>query len=309
MILRFTEEQVLAGLPMPVAIECLRAAFAAAGRGETQNQPRRRLMLPTGSVLHSMAASYGAYFGTKVYSTNVNHGAWFQFLLYDAETAKPLAQFEANHLGQIRTGAATGLAIDLLAPEQPLKVAIIGSGFQARTQVEAIRTVREVEELRIWSRKPEKRERFAAETGGTAVQTAADACTGADVIVTATFSKEPVIPSEAVAGHAIIAAMGVNMANRSEVPPEVVRRARLIADDIEQAKIEAGDLLLAGIDWANVEALGQVVLKNTKAGDDRRLTVFKSVGIALEDLAVAAYLYESLATPEPPSAGPSPATR
>ena len=309
MIIRFTEEQVLAGLPMPVAIECLRSAFAAHGRGEAQNQPRRRLMLPTGSVLHSMAASYGAYFGTKVYSTNVKHGAWFQFLLYDAETAEPLAQFEANHLGQIRTGAATGLAVDLLAPEQPLKVAIIGSGFQARTQVEAIRTIRKVEELRVWSRKAENRERFAAETGGTAVDTAAEACAGADVIVTATFSKQPVIPADAVADHAIIAAVGVNMADRSEVPPELVRRARLVADDIEQAKIEGGDFILAGVDWTGVEPLGQVVLQNRKAGENRRLTVFKSVGLALEDLAVAAHLYESAATPELPSAGPSPATR
>jgi ornithine cyclodeaminase/alanine dehydrogenase-like protein (mu-crystallin family) len=309
MIHRFTEEQVLAGLPMPVAIECLRSAFAAYGRGEAQNQPRRRLMLSTGSVLHSLAASYGAYFGTKVYSTNVKHGAWFQFLLYDAETAKPLAQFEANHLGQIRTGAATGLAVDLLAPEQPLKVAIIGSGFQARTQVEAIRTVREVEELRVWSRKPENRERFATETEGIAVETAAEACAGADVIVTATFAKQPVIPADAVPEHAIIAAVGTNMADRSEVPPDIIRRARLIADDIEQAKIEAGDLILAGVDWAAVEPLTKVVLQNTKAGENRRLTVFKSVGLGLEDLAVAAHLYESAATPERPSADPSPATR
>ena len=93
----------------------MRNTFEALARGEAQNQPRRRLLLPSGSVLHSMAGAYGGYFGTKIYSTNRKHGAWFTFLLYDAETARPLAEFEANYLGQIRTGAVSGLAADLLA--------------------------------------------------------------------------------------------------------------------------------------------------------------------------------------------------
>ena len=122
-----TEDSVRRLLPMPVAIECLRSAFLAYERGEAQNQPRRRLILPTGSTLHSMAASYGKYFGTKVYSTNVKYGAYFTFLLYDSETAKPLAQFEANYLGQIRTGAVSGLAASLLAPDKPLDVAFLGA--------------------------------------------------------------------------------------------------------------------------------------------------------------------------------------
>lgn len=295
----FTEDDVLRLLPMRAAIEALRRAFIAYGEGKAQNQPRRRLMLPTGSVLHSLAASYGAYFGTKVYSTHVKHGAHFTFLLYDAATATPLAQFEANHLGQIRTGAASGLAVDLLAPQRPLTATIIGSGFQARTQLEALRAVRHIKEARVWSRNPESRQSFAEALQATVASSSEEACDGADVIVTATYSKEPVVPPTGLREGALIVAMGGNMANRSEVPPEVIREARIIVDDVEQCKIEAGELLLAGIDFSTVETLGAIAA-NTKAGDLRRLTLFKSVGIALEDVAAAAHVYQAAtATPVP----------
>lgn len=304
----FTENDVVHALPMPVAIECLRRAFVDFAHAEAQNQPRRRLILPTGSTLHSMAASYGRYFGTKIYSTNVKHGANFTFLLYDAATAQPLAQFEANHLGQIRTGAASGLAVDLLAPDRPLSVGIIGSGFQAQTQLEALRAVRKLREVRVWSRDATKRARFAAAMDVQAVDSAAKVCDGADVVVTATYSKDPVLPTAAVGPQTLIIAMGGNMAHRSEVPAELVRQARIVVDDVEQCRIEAGELLLASIDWTIVETLGAIAARNTKAGEDRRLTLFKSVGIALEDVAVAAHIYES-STLAPSSAGPNPATR
>src|SRR5690606_16576192 len=168
------------------------------------------------------------YFGTKVYSSHPKHGANFTFLLYDAATAAPLAQFEADYLGQIRTGAASGLAASLLAPDRPVKLALIGSGFQARSQLEAIRAVRPVTETRVWSRSEQKRERFAAETGSRAVNSSEEACAGADVIVTATYAKDPVIPAEAVPEGALVLAMGSNIATRREIPAELVRRARVI---------------------------------------------------------------------------------
>ena len=128
------------------------------------------------------------------------------------------------------------------------------------------------------------------------------------MIVTATFSKDPVVPSDAVKEDALILAMGANAANRREVPEDLVRRARIVVDDVEQCRIEAGDLLLAGIDWTRWRPLAAIVANNVKAGKDRRLTVFKSVGLALEDVAVAAFVFEQ-ATPGRSSAGPSPATR
>src|ERR1700694_1576598 len=135
-MLFLTEAEVRELLPMPEAIRLMRMAFHAFAEGEAQNQPRRRLILPTGSVLHSLAGAFGKYFGTKFYSTNPKHGAHFLFALYDAATAEPLALMEANHLGQIRTGAASGYATDLMAATDASVMAVIGSGFQAETQVD-----------------------------------------------------------------------------------------------------------------------------------------------------------------------------
>src|SRR6266571_2253680 len=114
-MLHLTEDQVRERLPMREAVRLMRETFAALRAGTAINQPRRRLSLPTGSTLHSMAGAWGKYFGTKFYSTHPKHGAHFSFFLFDAATAEPLAQIEANWLGQIRTGAASGYATDLLA--------------------------------------------------------------------------------------------------------------------------------------------------------------------------------------------------
>jgi alanine dehydrogenase len=133
----FTEADVRELLPMTEAVRLMRIAFEALAIGRAKNQPRRRLILESGSVLHSMAGACGNYFGTKYYSTNPRYGAYFFFTLFDAKTARPLATMEANHLGQIRTGAASGYATDLLANPQAKTLAIIGSGFQAKTQLDA----------------------------------------------------------------------------------------------------------------------------------------------------------------------------
>src|SRR5580698_374466 len=105
-----SEDQVRELLPMRECIRLMREVFKDLRDGTALNQPRRRLFLPTGSTLHSMAGASGKYFGTKIYSANPKFGANFFFLLFDADTARPLAQIEANYLGQIRTGAASGYA-------------------------------------------------------------------------------------------------------------------------------------------------------------------------------------------------------
>src|SRR5271165_2894222 len=172
-MLYLTEQDVLDLLPMNECIKMMRLAFEELAQGKAQNQPRRRLILPeTGSVLHSMAGAFGKYFGTKFYSTNAKFGAHFLFALYDARTGTPLALMEANHLGQIRTGAASGYATDLLADPEAETVGIIGSGFQAQTQLEAIRAVRPIKSVRVWSRSADKRQKFATECSATAVDTA-----------------------------------------------------------------------------------------------------------------------------------------
>src|SRR5437899_2557632 len=178
---------------MREAVRLMRETFAALRAGTALNQPRRRLVLPNGSTLHSMAGAWGRYFGTKFYSTNPRHGAHFFVFLFDAETAEPLAQIEANWLGQIRTGAASGYATDVLAAPGAATLGIIGSGFQARSQLDAIREVRQLREVRVWSRSEEKRRRFADETGARAVSSAEEAVRGADIVVTATSAGKPVI--------------------------------------------------------------------------------------------------------------------
>ena len=217
-MLFLSEADVQELLPMDEAIGAMRRAFEALAAGRAQNQPRRRLILDTGSTLNSMAGSFLNYFGTKFYSTNPRHGAYFHFMLYDAATAQPVAFMEANHLGQIRTGAASGYATDLLAKPDADTVGIIGSGFQARTQVEAIRAVRPIKTVRVWSRSEEKRRRFAEESSAISVDSAEEAVRGAHIVVTATNAKDPVLESDWIAPGTLVNAMGSNAANRRELP-------------------------------------------------------------------------------------------
>src|SRR5580658_3484082 len=167
MKLYLSEDDVLACLPMSKAIELVERAFHQLADGSAVNQPRRRVILPTGSVLHYMAAGTPEYFGLKAYSANAKTGAHFEVLLYQSSDGLPLATLEANHLGQIRTGAATGVATKYLAREDASVAGVIGSGFQARTQLEAIANVRRLREVRVWSRKAERREEFALQCAET----------------------------------------------------------------------------------------------------------------------------------------------
>jgi ornithine cyclodeaminase/alanine dehydrogenase-like protein (mu-crystallin family) len=288
-VIYLNEEEVKQLLPMPACVDMMRRAFEEMHAGRTCNQPRRRLILDTGSVLHQMAGSWGNYFVAKIYSSNRKYGVLQMInLLYDAETGKPLAYLEANNLGMIRTGAASGYATDLLAAPDASVVGLIGSGWQARGQVDAMRAVRPIQEIRVWSRKLENAERFAKEMNCRAVESAEEAVRDAPIVITATSSKDAVIEAAWIKPGTMINAMGSNVANRREIPADLVRSAgRVVVDDLEQAKIEAGDLILAD-SWANV-----VELKDVERGHDpARVTIFESLGIAVEDAAAAAYVYE-----------------
>lgn len=303
-MLYLTEKDVRDLLPMRECIGLMQTAFERLASGEALNQPRRRLILPTGSLLHYMAGSDGQYYGAKVYATHPQHGANFLFLLYRAADAEPLAIMEANHLGQIRTGAASGLATKWMAREDAASLAIIGSGFQARTQLEAMLAVRRITAARVWSRDAGKRAAFAAETTGRfgvevrAVETAEEAVRGAEIVVTATYAKEPVLSAEWIGPGTHVNAMGSNQANRREIPAELVRRADSIAvDSIEQARMESGDLLMA-LDEQDWNSPRMVELKDVAAGRVQartmptQITLFKSVGLAVEDAIAAGYVYE-----------------
>ncbi|HEU0122755.1 MAG TPA: ornithine cyclodeaminase family protein [Bryobacteraceae bacterium] len=295
-MIHIDEKTVRDHLPMDRAIALLEAAFDDWREGKAHNQPRRRMTLPTGAVLHSLAGFTESYFGTKVYATHRQHGAWFHFLLYEAATARPLALFEANWLGQIRTGAASGLATSRLARKGPATVAVLGAGFQARGQLEAVRAVRPVERALVWSRSPERAEHFAAEMNAEVVASPDVAVARANIVITATSSKDPLFAAESVQPGTHINAVGSNAPNRRELPSALLSIAdAIVADSVEQCRLEAGDLLL-GLDeagWSRVEELRDGRIRR----NDSEITVFKSVGLGLEDVAVAAWVYESLRRP------------
>ncbi len=290
-MIQITEDDVQRLLPMEEAVRLLRQAFLDLRNGKAGNQVRRRLHTPDGTVLHSMAGWQGKYLGTKVYTTNVKHGAWFWFHLYEQETGKPLALLEANYLGQIRTGAASGLATDILANPEAKSLAIIGSGFQAQAQLDAMRAVRTgLQDIRVWSRSAEKREAFAATNMIRACSTAEEAVREADIICTATFAKDPVLEKEWISPGAHINAMGSNNPERRELPADLIETAEVIvADSREACQKEAGDLLLCSpLDWEQIRELKD----ENPSWKPGRSSIFKSVGLGLEDVATGAFVYE-----------------
>lgn len=303
--LYISEQEVLACLPMSKAIELVEDAFRGLADGTAINHPRRRVILPTGSVLHYMAAGMPEYFGLKAYSVNAKTGAHFEVLLYRSADGTPLATLEANYLGQIRTGAASGVATKYLARGEGSVAAIIGSGFQARTQVEAMAAVRRLREVRVWSRKKERREEFARQCASDfglnvrATETARECIDGADIVTTATSSKEPVFESAWIAPGTHVNGMGSNWANRRELPAELIldRAAVVAVDSIEVARLESGDLLIPMAE-RGLESFPGVELSAIVAGTLRgrtnpdQITVFKSNGLAVEDVAVAGHIYE-----------------
>jgi ornithine cyclodeaminase/alanine dehydrogenase-like protein (mu-crystallin family) len=292
-MIHITEQQVRQHLSMSKAVELMEQAFRQLADGTAVNHPRQRIILPTGSILHYMAAGGPKYFGIKSYSSNPKTGAHFTFLLYRSEDGMPLASVEANALGQIRTGAVSGLATKLLAKPDAAVLGVIGTGFQAETQVHAMAAVRDWKEIRVWSRSAEKRAGFSQRFPFTvkAVETAQEAVEGADVVVTATNSKDPVLESAWISPGTHINAMGSNWANRRELPTDLVLRADLVVvDALDAGKIEAGDLLLAGLPesrWVELKTFPE----RTSAD---QITIFKSNGLAIEDVMAAGYVFEAV---------------
>ncbi len=295
-----TEAQVLRDLTMPKAIELVEESFRQLSEGIAINHPRRRLVLPTGSILHYMAGGNADYFGAKIYSSNPKTGAHFEFLLYKAADGMPLATIEANHMGQIRTGAASAVGTKFLARANAEVLGVIGSGFQAETQVWAISQVRRLRQVRVWSRSAEKRSEFARHCSekfglnAIAVESARQAVENADIVVTATSSREPVLEGAWISPGTHVNAMGSNWLTRRELPTDLVMDlADLVAvDSVEDARLESGDLVIPGAVSRAVE-LGDIVAgKIAGRTNERQITVFKSNGLAVQDVAVAGYLYE-----------------
>ena len=293
-----TESQVKEILTVKECIEVLRHAFSL----EFTNIPRYRLKSQN-SLLHVMSASIPklGVMGLKAYGTG-RDATSFAVLLFEETTGSLLAVFEADALGQIRTGAASGLATDLLANEDARIGAVIGTGYQAETQLLAIDCVRAFEEIRIYSRRSENRQAFLGmmqeKTRSRLVEceTAEETVRDADVICTITAAKEPVVLGKWLKPGCHINAAGVNWSTKREIDAEVVQRSGIIVvDDVQQSRIESGDLTAVdGFDWARVGALSDVVKGKVGRSSADQITLFKSNGIAMEDVAAAHYVYSSL---------------
>lgn len=308
-MIHITEEQVREALPMAKAIDLVEEAFRRLGDGRAVNDARRRVMLDNGAWLHCMAAgdNEGGYLAAKVYATRPRVGARFAVLLFDAETTELLAVIDANALGQIRTGAATGVATRCLAHPEARRLGMIGCGFQAETQLEAIAEVRDLETALVYSRSPARRERFArkmSERLGIAVRavnSARAAVSESDAAVTITTAREPLFSADVVPAGCHINAAGSNHAKRVELDAGTVARSALVAvDSIEQAQMEAGDLIQAHaaglLDWGRVVEVSSIVSGKTPGrGSADDVTLFESQGLAIQDLMVAAHVYREVA--------------
>jgi ornithine cyclodeaminase/alanine dehydrogenase-like protein (mu-crystallin family) len=305
MVLYLNDADVQRLLPMQTCIEVMERVFGDAARGLTENRPRQHLSPPNGGFLRVMAgAAYGSNaFGLKTYAA-VGRGPRYLVLLYDAAQAHLQAIVEAKYLGQVRTGAAAGLATRYMARPEARRLAMIGTGREARSQLEAMLAVRPLDYVSCYSRTADKRAAFVRDMTtqfGVTVEAfeTAEACVdGADIICTITSTNTPVLSGQWLRPGMHLNAVGATSLYRQEIDLEAVRRSDLVVvEDLEQAKDECGELIYAAergvLRWPNVVELRHVVAGiqpgRRSAGE---ITQYNALGVASEDVAAAAYAVE-----------------
>ena len=300
-----TEADVDRLADMDLALRVIEASFERQGRGISANVGRRRARTAQGALQLMGAADpdLGAV-GAKLYPTVPGGGISFVVVLFDAATGGLSAVIEAGRLSGLRTGAASGVSVKYLAPPEVHAIGIIGTGRQARTQLEAVCAVRPSAQVRVYSRNPANIQQFIEEMSPTLpadlepAATAEAAVTGAQVVITATNAADPVIDADWIERGAHIIAMGTNHPQHRELDSAAVARAdRVFVDDLEGAKIECGDLICAVEDgafqWGEAVEFGRVVAGRApgRTGPDE-ITLFESQGIALWDIALGQVVLE-----------------
>ncbi len=303
MTLLLTEEEVDGLLDMQSTLPVVEDVFRAHGEGRATNHARRRVALPTGglNVMFAGAPQMDAM-GLKAYSVT-RSGARFYTMIFDPEGGELLAILQSDRLGQLRTGASTGIVAKYLARENATTLGLYGAGWQAETQLEAVAAVKSLSRVVVHSRSEETRKKFAEKLGeriGMEIQTtnSPEEPAAQDMVVTATSSKEPVLKGEWLWAGAHITAAGSNFIFKSEVDREVVRRASFVcADSKEELGLEAGDLMMpletGQLLPEAVFELGSVVAGHVKGrNSDDDITLFASQGLALQDMAAARLVYD-----------------
>jgi len=300
-----TEADVDRLADMDLALRVIEASFERQGRGTSANVGRRRARTARGALQLMGAADPDlGVLGAKLYPTVPGGGISFVVLLFDAASGALSAVIEAGRLSGLRTGAASGVSVKYLAPPEVHAIGIIGTGRQARTQLEAVCAVQPSTRVRVFSRDPANVQQFIKEMSATLpadlepAATAEAAVRGAQVVITATNAADPVIEADWIAPGAHVIAMGTNHPQHRELDSAAIARAdRVFVDDLEGAKIECGDLICAVEDgafqWGEAVEFGQVVAGRApgRTSPDE-VTLFESQGIALWDIALGQVVLE-----------------
>jgi ornithine cyclodeaminase/alanine dehydrogenase-like protein (mu-crystallin family) len=290
--LYLTESDVASLLTAGDAVDTIEESFRRIARGEVENAPRRRLRLHDGTLADMAASDLGlGLAGVKVYAAFAE-GASFVLCLFDSARPELVAVVEAEELGRLRTGAASGVAARYLARGGARTLGVIGCGSQAETQVACVRAaVPSLDRVVVYCRTPDRLAAFCERVGADPAESHREAA-DADIVVTITNSKDPVVRGEWLRPGTLVIAAGANHASRRELDNVVLERAAFVCCDwLEQAQIESGDLVEpveAGVlDWLEVHELHEVVAGETHGRQaDSDIVVFKSNGIAAWDVAL-----------------------
>ncbi len=299
MALYLTEDDVGELLTPEHAVGEVEACFERMARGAVENHPRYRLRLSGGRLAVMAAADLElGYAGVKTYAGFGYDDVRFVVVLFETTRAELAAVVDANKLGQLRTGAASGVAAKHLARAGARTLGVIGCGWQAESQVACIRAaVPSIEHVIAYCRTEERLEEFCAKVGAEAGESHRDPA-AADVVVTVTTARDPVLRGEWLQPGALVCAVGANDGRARELDNEVLRRAAFVCcDSLEQARIESGDLIepveQGVLDWLEVHELHEVVAGEVQGRQsDADVIVFKSNGIAAWDVAAAAAAVE-----------------
>ena len=299
MALYLTESDVDALLTIEDALDAVEASFRRLAGGRVENRPRYRIGLEGGLMAVMAAADLElGKAGLKTYTAFGYEEVRFVVLIFDADRAELVGMIEANRLGQLRTGAASGVAARYLALPGAKTLGVIGCGFQAETQVAAIRAaVPSIERVVAYCRTPERLERFCRAAGAEPAEGHHEA--GAqEIVVTSTTSKDPVLRGDWLGPGALVCAIGANDPGARELDNLVLERAAFVCcDSREQSMLESGDLIdpvaQGVLDWLEVHELQEIVAGELAGRQsDEDIVVFKSNGIAAWDVAVGALALE-----------------
>ena len=304
MTLFLRDEHVAQCVTMDAMLDSIENMQARYGRGEAYNLGRRKIIAETG-MLSVMGGGlyYDGVLGVKTY-TVVRGSYSFQVSLYDAATGKLLCYTQANRLGQLRTGATTGVAVKHLSNDAPATVGLVGTGGQAPTQLQAVAKVRQLAEVKAYSRNPERRAQFAAQMSDSlgvdvrAADSNEEAVADCDLVIAIAATTEPVIHGDWLKEGSTVVGAGPTTWRVSEVDDKTLTRAdKLFVDSLDQAPIEAGDIAAAVdkglLNWSQLTELRHAVSGTVSGRDNEKQIVYaKLMGTGVADVAAAKLAYD-----------------